>query len=473
MPQTMKVSKGEVKVRMYRHGFGDCLLLGFHGSDNHPRYMLIDCGALETGQAQTDEVRKVATDIAAATGGHLHVLAVTHEHMDHISGFWQAEDIFAGIKVDQVWFGWPENAEDGEAQELLKLKHAYTNALHGAAKYMAAQGMPIAERMAALLGFAGFDRNLSLTKGTGEIMDILKGREGVGVEYCEPGTVRTIPGAEDIRILVLGPPRESKLIRKSRPSQKHKETYLTDCDPYDFRMFRETLACATARAKGEPAGVPAAAAERRDEEHPFDNLYRRPMDRTDPSPFIKDHYLAPSDLWRSIDDRFLEAAGDLAIRLDEHTNNTSLVLAFEIAPTDKVLLFTGDAQVGNWLGWEDYAPAATNGKSPIEDILARAVLYKVGHHGSHNATLREKGLELMTGSNLVAMIPVVQTTAEGRGWSMPFQPLLDRLVEKCRGRVLRLDDGKPSKPAEARAEDWKTFDKRVTQTDLYLEISVK
>jgi hypothetical protein len=36
-------------------------------------------------------------------------------------------------------------------------------------------------------------------------------------------------------------------------------------------------------------------------------------------------------------------------------------------------------------------------KVKAEDLLERTVLYKVGHHASHNATLRQKGLELMKG----------------------------------------------------------------------------
>ena len=39
------------------------------------------------------------------------------------------------------------------------------------------------------------------------------------------------------------------------------------------------------------------------------------------------------------------------------------------------------------------------------DLLKRAIFYKVGHHGSHNATLSEKGLEQMERLR-VAMIPV-------------------------------------------------------------------
>lgn len=45
-----------------------------------------------------------------------------------------------------------------------------------------------------------------------------------------------------------------------------------------------------------------------------------------------------------------------------------------------------------------------NKLSTTEYLLANTEFYKVGNHGSHNATLI-KGLELMTHNNLVAMIP--------------------------------------------------------------------
>ena len=52
-------------------------------------------------------------------------------------------------------------------------------------------------------------------------------------------------------------------------------------------------------------------------------------------------------------------------------------------------------------------------------LLARTVLYKVGHHASHNATLREKGLELMQSDELVAMIPVDEEQAHAQGKKDP------------------------------------------------------
>jgi hypothetical protein len=69
----------------------------------------------------------------------------------------------------------------------------------------------------------------------------------------------------------------------------------------------------------------------------------------------------------------------------------------------KVLLFAGDAQIGNWLSWQDvpWKDQSIN----TDDLLARTVFYKVGHHASHNATL-VAGLEKMTSPELVALIPV-------------------------------------------------------------------
>src|SRR5262249_1930541 len=150
--------------------------------------------------------------------------------------------------------------------------------------------------------------------------------------------------------------------------------------------------------------------------------------------------------WRRIEAAWLAGAAELALQLDSHTNNTSLALAFEL-PDGRVLLFPADAQVGNWESWH----ADADGKKRVwqvgdragsaESLLNRTVLYKVGHHGSHNATLRDKGLEMMTDPNLVAMVPVdVYIAHEKKHWlRMPFDPLMQRLAELTRGRVLQAD----------------------------------
>jgi hypothetical protein len=153
--------------------------------------------------------------------------------------------------------------------------------------------------------------------------------------------------------------------------------------------------------------------------------------------------------------------------------------------TGEILLFPGDAQVGSWLSWQDLkwelkdpkSGSATEVKGP--DLLARTIFYKVGHHGSHNATLKAKGLELMTSDDLVAMIPVDHAMAVKKRWGlMPLPALVDRIKEKTHGRVLRIDDQVKStadldrlKPKNADAGEWKKFTGRVRVTDLYYEMA--
>src|SRR4051794_41729594 len=94
-------------------------------------------------------------------------------------------------------------------------------------------------------------------------------------------------------------------------------------------------------------------------------------------------------------------------------------------------------QAGNWLSWGGAAVEhpGRGGAVTASDLLARTALYKVGHHRSHNATLRARGLKLMTRDDLMAMIPVDHEMAARQDWAMPLPGLLHRLEEKTKGRV--------------------------------------
>jgi hypothetical protein len=87
----------------------------------------------------------------------------------------------------------------------------------------------------------------------------------------------------------------------------------------------------------------------------------------------------------------------------------------------------------------------------------------VGHHGSHNATLRSKGLEMMDSVDLVAMLLVDEEWAKDtQDWENPEEKLYERLEEKCRGRIIRSDviptgDEAPAKPEEATEAEWQAF----------------
>jgi hypothetical protein len=66
--------------------------------------------------------------------------------------------------------------------------------------------------------------------------------------------------------------------------------------------------------------------------------------------------------------------------LDQQMNNTSLILLFEVFGMK--LLFPGDAQIENWSYALEDAPGAKQNLKLLSDVD----IYKVGHHGSLNAT---------------------------------------------------------------------------------------
>jgi hypothetical protein len=75
------------------------------------------------------------------------------------------------------------------------------------------------------------------------------------------------------------------------------------------------------------------------------------------------------------------------------------------------------------------------------------VLYKVGHHGSHNATLRTRdkqdcGVKLMKSKDLVALIPVDEFVARKKAGygDMPQPDLVADLLEMTDGRIARNDE---------------------------------
>src|SRR5262249_16788187 len=96
--------KFRIKVRMYRQGLGDCFLITIPRKNHRAFYAVIDCGViLGTANAGT-VMTEVVEHIIQTTGGHIDLVAATHEHWDHISGFNQARDAWTDksrLTVDQ------------------------------------------------------------------------------------------------------------------------------------------------------------------------------------------------------------------------------------------------------------------------------------------------------------------------------------------------------------------------------------
>ena len=505
-----------IVVRMYRGVLGDCFLITVW-RDGTPSVAMIDCGVLQnvqpgpdmvqklppnvvegvgaavlgTVEGTKDAVRAIGSDIRAYLadkGGKLDLLVLTHDHYDHLAGFTlpDAENIFMtpDFGIDRLWLSWVENPDDPQARALAarfaKAKEAVALAAE-AGRHAMNVDPALAdnlERVQALAAFIGPVSHPALpavpakTKTTTQGIQAMREKVGKRTRFLEPGQVLTgAEGFAGLKVYVLAPPRKEQRLFKDLPTGKGdaKEVYLTKMDEANALA---TVALAQLHGVAMDDGRAAqmeddqranARDERALDPPPFARPHRRPYP---PRPNEErvyvpgwDHlralYEATDNKYRTIDGDWADGADSLALKLDSDTNNASLVLAFELED-GRVLLFPGDAQVGNWESWGDqlYPATAAEGEkqSSIEDILRRVVFYKVGHHASHNATARARGLELMTDPRLCAAIPVVEAVAKiqgpgrkapGKGWKMPYDELYNRLKDKTQHRIVR-GDGDPA-----------------------------
>lgn len=409
---------------MYRQGLGDCFLVSLPHTAGRarPYYMMIDCGVILGTHNPADIMTRVVDDIVATTGGQIDLLIATHEHWDHLSGFLQAQDSFNKLKVHEVWLGWTENDADELTRKIKAEKGLALTALRqGFARMQLAGDEAVATELGGILEFFGAAKGAS----TGDALAYVK-KLTAKPRYCRPTDPPVVPADVGARLYVLGPPHDEKMLRKINPSARDKETYGFALDGLHLYL----------------AGA-ATALGSRDTCRPFDQQYEIPNVLAHELDFFIENYWNPQDDWQRIESDWLMGASDLALKLDSLTNNTSLVVAIELLDSGDVLLFAADAQVGNWLSWQDLTWTADGKTVTGPDLLARTIFYKVGHHGSHNATLKAKGLEEMTRLR-VAMIPVDQDMAKKKRWNhMPLDELVKALNTKAQGAVLRIDRSKP------------------------------
>ncbi len=494
-----------VKVRMYRTGLGDCFLLAFPktATEKDPRnvfYLLVDCGVhVRTPEpSYVTRILEIVQHIAAATGGVLDLLVITNGHWDHISAFHasQAQSIFEEkIELRKLWMAWTENLDNPRAKDLHEGRKAALAALVNARSKMEkleGQGLAATADACAMVGklldfFGGVaegpgqaaaGEGLGAAGGappgamkstqTEEAMRWLKETYDGGGKavFLQPGDgplpLDGVPGA---RVYVLGPPEDPDLIKKYNPSASGDEVYPKAMAAAIEASFFAAFGVVPKNADALPDSDDVK--EARWMSLPFDEAHQIPTEKAAAADPLFDTYLN-KETWRRIDGDWMEAASQFALQLDSATNNTSLAFALEIGPpgAGKVLLFPGDAQVGNWLSWFGKVPigkrelgkemvwgcgnAGAGGndvKITAEDLLRRTVFYKVGHHGSYNGTPTEKGLSLMGRfggtSDLVAFLPVDEHVARDLAHygEMPLRSLVKELAIRTNGRVARNDFG--------------------------------
>lgn len=398
-------------IRMYRHGLGDCILLQIMRAGAAPYRILFDCGLILGVPGAKDKMTEVVEHLKTTLGGApLDLLVVTHPHWDHVSGFVQAKAAWEQIAVDRVWFAWTENPADPDAKRLKSSFATAETAVRMRQQAMRDAGLAVGniDALAAFLGVTG----------SGGTADAMRNAAKLAAhrEYRNPGEGPiAIPGST-ARIFVLGPPRDEQKLRKMDPSKSAPETYSLQA------MAR------VAELGDEPQG-------------PFAPRFTIPRERIGDNAFLARTYLAEENGWRRIDNDWLNDSESLALLLDRAVNNSSLVLAIELEPGGDVLLFAADAQVGNWLSWLPLTWALPDGPVTGPDLIARTIVYKVGHHASLNATLREHGVEKMARlQHSLVPVDAKQAADKGFGKNIPFGALLTALARNG-AKVWRSDEG--------------------------------
>jgi ribonuclease BN (tRNA processing enzyme) len=380
-------------IRTYHVGFGDCFLISFQYARKSERHVLIDFGS--TGFPKgvpKSRMMEIAEDIKQRTGGKLHAVVATHRHRDHISGFATAKarngtgDIIKSLKPDLVVQPWTEDPKlapnatgpsgssamtkkfgAGTSEQVTALSLMHEVASHS----LAARNLP--KESSREIGFLG-ESNIANPSAVKNLMTMARN----SYVYCgsKSGLEKVLPG---VKVEVLGPPtlKQTDTIRQQRSR-----------DPDEFWHFQVG------------ATALAAAPERNGTA-----LFPRYVESRGYSHRINARWLV---------NRARSVRGEQLLQivrtLDQEMNNTSVILLFQVGK--KKLLFPGDAQKENW----QYAL----GQKRYQTLLTGVNLYKVGHHGSLNATpkslwkLFKNKSERKTANRLLSLM----STMEGKHGSV-------------------------------------------------------
>lgn len=438
--------KSQAHVRMYCQGLGDCFLLRFQTEKDKYFSILVDCGIYKASPDAAAIMNQVVDDVIETTDGHLNVLVSTHEHWDHISGFSQALEKFEKLKIDEVWQAWTEDPKNALANELRhkyeKVKAKLVGLMRQAHAALNGSESRSLDEAFNVMGFFGVDKH---GDEAGPYEDIKKLMKSKNPRYFSPGDVEAV-GDTGVKAFMLGPPESEKIL---------KQQDIAKADAYQkqaafFDGFEAMLGAVEAGMDGDSAADLAS--------RPFDRRQEIPVELARQTEFFQTLYGFESshpEFFRSIDDLANDTLGNLALRMDNYINNTSLVIAFQL-PSGEVLLFPGDAQGGNWKSWADIDKPLEFKKEETDahKLLANTVFYKVGHHGSHNATPKTFGLELMTHPELRALVPVDHAIATAaRYGEMPLVAIMTALSHRTGGAVFRSDDDHKKRPEVFRASD--------------------
>ncbi len=348
-----------LRIRSYNVGFGDCFLLTFSYANARARNVLIDFGSTKRSEhAPAGGMLAIAKQIKEDSGGKLDIVVATHRHKDHVSGFsGRPGTIIRSLEPELVVQPWTEDpklapnarAPAGSGGGALRARGlvARLSDMQALAKQVLDQvprleaSPEVPSALAAQIAFLG-ETNLQNAAAVRNLRAMGK-REPVFASFGTELPIRDLlPG---VKVDVIGPPTLAQSSAIARQRER---------DENEFWHLRARAGAGEGRARGRRLFPEAVA--------------------TGPMPQEARWVIPRIDA--------MHATELLAIvrRLDDALNNTSLILLFHVL--GEVLVFPGDAQIENW----SYALFEARNRRAIRNRLKRAAFYKVGHHGSLNAT---------------------------------------------------------------------------------------
>lgn len=384
-----------IHVRMYNVGFGDCFLFTLPGK----RTVLVDSGFHSQGKGEfggNDLVDQIVKDVKAISGqARIDVVIATHRHQDHIYSFNSKR--WDDVEVGEVWLPWVEDRTHPQATGLWKKQKRFAMQLAAALptfdlsaadrqdiEFMLWNAGVEVAGVPALAAEGGWSNASALdclhegfARRDRARPRFLPEKKAIPESFESPA----LPG---VRVHVLGPPRDPDLIEELDP----------EADGETYRALALRAGIGGAMNGGPPAAAPFGEAwQVGDGEAGF---------RLEPSEIER-----MNDLAQSADAVFA------AQKLDGMINSTSLVLVLQIGKAR--LLLPGDAEWGTWKRILDDSDART--------LVRGATFFKVGHHGSHNATSKTL-VEKVLPRKLPAMISTQQGPGNYRN-NIPLADLMD------------------------------------------------
>ena len=328
-------------IRLYDVGLGDCIYCRIPKAHKSGRdfHILIDCGTLSSTDLLSAAITNLKTQLPQIDGKrHVDLLVVTHEHKDHMTGF--GLDIWGGLSFGAIWMSAAMDLNHPESKRAKKLHSFAANAMAEVERLNLALS-PQLQELAASLAL-----NKNAMKTLRETLPKASGIKPVYVHAKSKKTDLALPlKSDDVTLSVLGPENDIDFYYLGKEG-----------DPSLRRLgFIDTGLPDPTTAVPKPDAIPVPS-------------------NIDPADF------------RQLRSRMLSTAFAFADLDGKVCNNTSVVLLIEWK--DKRLLFVGDAE------WDGEYKEGKKGncawntmwnlrKDKLKGPLA---FYKIGHHGSVNAT---------------------------------------------------------------------------------------